>query len=310
MIRSKSRAFTLIELLVVIAIIAILAAILFPVFAQAKEAAKKTACLSNQKQMIMSTMMYLGDSDDRFPIGEGSNLPTRTVYFVHDLTSPYRKNEGILQCPSYPKSPNGQDVTGVAASSQWGESLWKYVYNRTTHRPTATFRYNAYIWNWGLFGMYIDFGLMNKWAPMSSSEVPNPVETIGFVDGYMPRFYNRTETTGGWIDWWYKWEIWPKHTDGMPISFADGHAKFYRFNGLPKGGRVEPGCTNYSGYATRPYYYDYIVRVPQGTLNSCGIKKYPNREADFECVGHPGSSPNFGDVSGVPGTCAGDVRNY
>ena len=61
----KHRAFTLIELLVVIAIIAILAAILFPVFAQAKNAAKKTACLNNMKQMGTAMMLYLNDNDDR-----------------------------------------------------------------------------------------------------------------------------------------------------------------------------------------------------------------------------------------------------
>jgi prepilin-type N-terminal cleavage/methylation domain-containing protein/prepilin-type processing-associated H-X9-DG protein len=66
------KAFTLIELLVVIAIIAILAAILFPVFAQAKAAAKKTACLSNTKQTALASVMYGGDSDDRFVAnGEG-----------------------------------------------------------------------------------------------------------------------------------------------------------------------------------------------------------------------------------------------
>src|SRR5258708_2259929 len=64
------KAFTLIELLVVIAIIAILAAILFPVFAQAKEAAKKTSCLSNQKQVALAAMMYVGDYDDTMcPVG-------------------------------------------------------------------------------------------------------------------------------------------------------------------------------------------------------------------------------------------------
>ena len=64
----KKAAFTLIELLVVIAIIAILAAILFPVFAQAKEAAKKTQCLSNKKQIATSTLIYCADHDDYFPM--------------------------------------------------------------------------------------------------------------------------------------------------------------------------------------------------------------------------------------------------
>jgi prepilin-type N-terminal cleavage/methylation domain-containing protein len=64
----RARAFTLIELLVVIAIIAILAALLFPVFAQAKESAKKTQCLSNARQIAMATQMYLSDSDGTYPI--------------------------------------------------------------------------------------------------------------------------------------------------------------------------------------------------------------------------------------------------
>ena len=63
----NNRAFTLIELLVVIAIIAILAAILFPVFAQAKESAKRTVCLSNTKQAILGFLMYSTDSDDTSP---------------------------------------------------------------------------------------------------------------------------------------------------------------------------------------------------------------------------------------------------
>jgi prepilin-type N-terminal cleavage/methylation domain-containing protein/prepilin-type processing-associated H-X9-DG protein len=73
--RSHRRAFTLIELLVVIAIIAILAAILFPVFAQAKAAAKKTVCLSNMKQLGLATQMYLGDNNDQFFSGNTCKDP-------------------------------------------------------------------------------------------------------------------------------------------------------------------------------------------------------------------------------------------
>src|SRR5687768_11062095 len=96
-------AFTLIELLVVIAIIAILAAILFPVFAQAKLAAKKTAALANTKQLSLAINMYLTDSDDMFPeavLGgctgqatSNNSLWTRTIY-------PYMKNRDILKDPT------------------------------------------------------------------------------------------------------------------------------------------------------------------------------------------------------------------
>src|SRR4051812_12829044 len=106
------RAFTLIELLVVIAIIAILAAILFPVFAQAKAAAKKTACISNQRQNISATLMYLSDSDDTYPIGVGGDRNTSVVFFVQDLIQPYRKNTQIIGCPGYPTSEGGEDFSG------------------------------------------------------------------------------------------------------------------------------------------------------------------------------------------------------
>jgi prepilin-type N-terminal cleavage/methylation domain-containing protein len=90
------KAFTLIELLVVIAIIAILAAILFPVFAQAKAAAKKTTAISNAKQQALAAIMYAGDADDFAPLdatvidAAGDNLQWQ------DLIQPYAKNYGIV----------------------------------------------------------------------------------------------------------------------------------------------------------------------------------------------------------------------
>ena len=92
MLRSRS-AFTLIELLVVIAIIAILAAILFPVFARAREAARTIACASNQRQMGLALAMYVQDYDERLP------LPTRDW---QDVIQPYVKNRGIFRDPSAP----------------------------------------------------------------------------------------------------------------------------------------------------------------------------------------------------------------
>ena len=117
------RAFTLIELLVVIAIIAILAAILFPVFAQAKEAAKKTACASNLKNISLAFIMYAGDYDDSMVRAGYSSYPPEIapsrilqqwwgVQYIpaladgtaidtsKGLLQPYMKNQQIMECPT------------------------------------------------------------------------------------------------------------------------------------------------------------------------------------------------------------------
>jgi prepilin-type N-terminal cleavage/methylation domain-containing protein len=94
----QRRGFTLIELLVVIAIIAILAAILFPVFAKAREKARQTSCLSNTKQLCLSFLMYVQDYDEVFP---GRVMaPTPAVSWVA-LIYPYTKNSQLFRCPSY-----------------------------------------------------------------------------------------------------------------------------------------------------------------------------------------------------------------
>jgi prepilin-type N-terminal cleavage/methylation domain-containing protein len=125
MTRSTRRAFTLIELLVVIAIIAILAAILFPVFAQAREKARQTSCLSNDKQVGLGFMMYIQDYDELYPLAFGYSAsngwywnfnhavpqnwrplpasdPRLGAYPVHwaNSTQPYIKNTQLLACPS------------------------------------------------------------------------------------------------------------------------------------------------------------------------------------------------------------------
>ncbi len=121
--KHASRGFTLIELLVVIAIIAILAAILFPVFGQAKEAAKKTACLSHQKQIGTAVVLYAQDADDHlvpantgvfkpgWAEGSTSNKPGYTNYDT--LLKPYIKNTGVFQCPTAkPFDSKQMPVTG------------------------------------------------------------------------------------------------------------------------------------------------------------------------------------------------------
>ncbi len=96
----RRRGFTLIELLVVIAIIAILAAILFPVFARARDAARKTTCTSNLKQLGTAILMYAQDYDECLvPVAVGT-CQQPDNYTWGDLIQPYAKNTGLLWCPS------------------------------------------------------------------------------------------------------------------------------------------------------------------------------------------------------------------
>jgi prepilin-type N-terminal cleavage/methylation domain-containing protein len=102
-LRQRRRAFTLIELLVVIAVIALLAAILFPVFSQARERARRTACQSNMKQIGHSVQLYMQDYDGHVPICNDNTTPTPTDdtgYWWVTLFR-YTKNDQVFVCPSW-----------------------------------------------------------------------------------------------------------------------------------------------------------------------------------------------------------------
>lgn len=141
--KSSAKAFTLIELLVVIAIIAILAAILFPVFAQAKAAAKKTTSISNLKQIGLSHFMYMNDYDDRFATSWTRGWVGDWSFFVQ----PYMKNTKILLEPSRTIDPAGLDsVCGEAANDAYGSYYF-------TNSGTYPFRDNptkeSTLWGYG-----------------------------------------------------------------------------------------------------------------------------------------------------------------
>jgi prepilin-type N-terminal cleavage/methylation domain-containing protein/prepilin-type processing-associated H-X9-DG protein len=136
--------FTLIELLVVIAIIAILAAILFPVFAQAREKARQTACLSNSKQIGLALMMYAQDYDETFPFCSFQTIPAVSINHIgnakwNDVIQPYVKNDQIFNCPSdsnkkfvsLSTDPNrGAGCTGGGCTaSQGGSFMLNAAYN-------------------------------------------------------------------------------------------------------------------------------------------------------------------------------------
>jgi len=163
----KHKAFTLIELLVVIAIIAILAAILFPVFAQAKEAAKKTSCLSNLKQIGLGTVMYSNDYDDEIVAAGFAYAPPGGTYDYWDagvmwdyVITPYIKNGttqldttgretgGIWHCPDFPvqvQNGNYGINEGLApaqypggAFHNWGASNATYYGNTISFTSLGT----------------------------------------------------------------------------------------------------------------------------------------------------------------------------
>src|SRR6195952_2385277 len=98
--RHLRTGFTLIELLVVIAIIAILAAILFPVFAKAREKARQISCLSNEKQLGLGIMQYIQDYDEQLPAVWDANRQPETNWAIESY--PYVKSLGVFKCPSNP----------------------------------------------------------------------------------------------------------------------------------------------------------------------------------------------------------------
>jgi len=202
----KRNGFTLIELLVVIAIIAILAAILFPVFAQAREKARAASCLSNTRQLATATMMYVQDYDETF----APNLyviPPNVAYSFMDLHTPYMKNEGILQCPSDPEK-----LLFSAFLSQCGIP---YV-----PAKDVRFSYN---------GNYCLFNNGTTARPVwSLAAIPKPAETVAFSDGTLMCNFNspiyhpgsRANYNGTARD--------PRHMQGVNATYADGHAKWQK----------------------------------------------------------------------------------
>ncbi len=154
----RARGFTLIELLVVIAIIAILAAILFPVFAQAREKARQSGCLSNVKQMALAALQYAQDYDETLPVAIGG-LPDWSLFWTTvELLHPYVNSTQITRCPSDP-------VGSVNLSSFPGLGRYSYVWNR------AAFAYMV--------------PGMPAGTVRTLADIPSPADTTCFFDGNM-----------------------------------------------------------------------------------------------------------------------------
>jgi prepilin-type N-terminal cleavage/methylation domain-containing protein/prepilin-type processing-associated H-X9-DG protein len=220
----KTKAFTLIELLVVIAIIAILAAILFPVFAQAKEAAKKSVCLSNIKQIGIASAMYENDYDDTIPLAGYENYtyndPTTWMFLV----DPYVKSGypdstnledgrtyGIYQCPDYTPPP------GTAAPGS------------PSHSYAINFNYSP---------TYItDVLAVYGYLPVhSATSLESPANVVLFTESMGSRIFTDGDDVDNYSGFAsvvqqdravYLWGR-KRHGGGANYSFNDSHAKYLK----------------------------------------------------------------------------------
>ena len=194
----RAPAFTLIELLVVIAIIAILAAILFPVFARARENARRSSCLSNLKQIGLGTLQYLQDYDERYPMlhddknGNFSLDTNETAWAM--IIQPYINNVQVYQCPS-------ESTTG--SSSPFNSAYTDYSYNQALATQSA--------------------------AALTATSL-----TVMLFEG--PTGNARANGNGGGGATTCKLAVLPgsattgaaqRHLEGSNFLLADGHAKWY-----------------------------------------------------------------------------------
>jgi prepilin-type N-terminal cleavage/methylation domain-containing protein/prepilin-type processing-associated H-X9-DG protein len=204
--QGKCRAFTLIELLVVIAIIAVLAAILFPVFAQARAKARQITCASNLRNLGTAVLMYAQDYDERLPLAAYATSDG-DFFTWHDLTDPYAKNKDIWHCPS--SAVKNADAGG---------------------RITTHFGYNArYLTDFAL-----DFSNAGSHSAVSLAAIAQPSETLLLTDA-------KSSIAGSWCGDDGKFLLppgeknahcWgrpnPVHNEGANVLWGDGHVKWAR----------------------------------------------------------------------------------
>lgn len=268
----KRHAFTLIELLVVIAIIAILAAILFPVFARAKEAAKKTASLSQMRQLATSVMMYASDHDDCFvPASNRALVPEPThpdPYVWPEVLQPYIKNQDILVAPGSDGVPASSwatrrqqsvgysDATGIDSNPATAGTPGNAAPGTEGFVSAASFSLAEEAARVGLFTVTPNAPKGNN-STKHRGYVFNPYNGLGSPDGDYakglpmisdrdlvtdatdPRYPNSPSLGAGALKPVYARYMADRQGNGStPVVFADGHCKVYTSNALNAFGTV------------------------------------------------------------------------
>ncbi|MBC8103979.1 MAG: DUF1559 domain-containing protein [Cytophagales bacterium] len=169
-----SSGFTLIELLVVIAIIAILAAILFPVFAQARDKARQASCLSNEKQLGLAIMQYVQDYDEVFPLGIVYQNRFAQAPFSHwqQMVVSYVKSEGVFGCPNDP------DAGSAEPANPWKGFRTSYATNGYFGYPASTGYRSALLGVIGMQNPDAGFFITPDYQARALAEVNRPAESV------------------------------------------------------------------------------------------------------------------------------------
>lgn len=241
----KRQGFTLIELLVVIAIIAILAAILFPVFAKAREKARQSSCASNTKQVSLGLIQYLQDYDQKYPPAVGIATVSGTAYeanwgvdydttpaassvVVPSLTSSYVKNRGIFTCPSGPRGTNVLHYMFNDFLATKSEAIMLGSASTVMVAESSGANPNLATPTWPP-----DAGTGTTQLKYNVGHAINDVNTTQVAQCTTP-------TTTGTATAWEaaKFDDVIRHSDGANFAFADGHVKWHKVTFSSQTGNV------------------------------------------------------------------------
>lgn len=224
----RKNGFTLIELLVVIAIIAILAAILFPVFAKAREKARQTSCLSNVKQIMLGVLQYAQDYDEVLPLGYSGPLGGLPQNWNHTdgRISPYLKNSQIWVCPS---------MSGLTTT--WFYGMHSNWFNNVTALGTVPNPAGA---------LYMTEGGVPSTATMGLGPDAWVYNGVCHWEVVFPTAYNSTAVNAAYTNnspaTSYPRRPWPAHNGGGNCGFVDGHAKWVKTQSLVGATYGDPAC--------------------------------------------------------------------